>query len=494
MLFTQFQKVLFLEIIEATDQPIQIENFLQVSNLGVASLEKGTLIYIKKIQSKAFNASHQNSTISPTERQSAIAEGCKLEELIKNFLGASLGRDLDGEPLLFGKIISQSGLSDGQKILLQLSVQIHAQGADLTNLIIMMDEPENHLHPAASIDMISAIKDAAPDCQIWITTHSLPILSYFNDATLLFVENGKVCFSGSTPERVLESLVGEDERVQKIRDFTSLPSVYAMNRYAAECLLPPTVVAAKDEDDQINQIQDLIQKIKKDDTPLKILDFGAGKGRLLESLSSNTNEILKHIEYVAYDEFDDDTEYCKKVIESVYKDSSDRYFAKSTDLTAKLGKEYFDVIIMCNVLHEIDPKEWLKLFGKRGMVTSLLSEDGVLLLVEDEEIPVGEKAHTKGFIVFDTTELRTLFDIKNGETFLFSDQRNDGRLKAHIIEKNWLKRITAQTRKSSLKDRKSRASDEILKLRNEKPNYKNGRKHSFWVQQLANAELALRDL
>ena len=112
MLFTQFQKVLFLEIIEATDQPIQIENFLQVSNLGVASLEKGTLIYIKKIQSKAFNASHQNSTISPTERQSAIAEGCKLEELIKNFLGASLGRDLDGEPLLFGKIISQSGLSD----------------------------------------------------------------------------------------------------------------------------------------------------------------------------------------------------------------------------------------------------------------------------------------------------------------------------------------------------------------------------------------------
>ena len=161
------------------------KNFLQVSNLGVAYLQSGTLIYIKKIQSKAFNASHQNSTISPTERQTAIAEGCKLEELIKNFLGASLGRDLDGEPLLFGKIISQSGLSDGQKILLQLSVQIHAQGADLTNLIIMMDEPENHLHPAASIDMISAIKDAAPDCQIWIATHSLPILSYFNDATLL---------------------------------------------------------------------------------------------------------------------------------------------------------------------------------------------------------------------------------------------------------------------------------------------------------------------
>ena len=368
------------------------------------------------------------------------------------------------------------------------------KGADLNNLIIMMDEPENHLHPAASIDMIIAIREAAPDCQIWIATHSLPILSYFNDATLLFVEDGKVSFSGSTPERVLDSLVGGDERIQKIRDFTSLPSVYAMNRYAAECLLPPTVVAAKEKDAQITQIQNLIQKFKKDDEAIKILDFGAGKGRLLESLASSMDQVDKYIDYVAYDEFKDDAEYCKKVIKSVYKDSADRYFSKGSDLTAKLGKEYFDVIIMCNVLHEIDPKEWLKLFEKTGTVASLLSKDGVLLLVEDEEIPVGEKAHTKGFIVFDTTELRTLFKIKNEETFLFSDQRNDGRLKAHVIEKNWLIRITAQTRKSSLKDRKSRASDEILKLRNEKPNYKNGRKHSFWVQQLANADLALSEL
>ena len=116
-----------------------------------------------------------------------------------------------------------------------------------------------------------------------------------------------------------------------------------------------------------------------------------------------------------------------------------------------------------------------------------------MLIVEDEEIPVGEKAHTKGFIVFDTTELRTLFDIKNDEEFLNSDQRNDGRLKAHVIEKDWLTRITPESKKGSLEDRKKRAVDEILKLRDEAPNYKNGRKHSFWVQQLAYTELALTE-
>ncbi len=465
-----------------------------VKKLGINSLHDGTLSYIKEVQTRAFYASHPKSEIEEEDKLEAHANSKILEELIEKFLHTRLGTNLDGDPLMFDKIIPQAGLSDGQKILLQLCVQIHAQGESLKNLIIMMDEPENHLHPAASIDLIRAIKEAAPDCQIWVATHSIPILSYFNDATLLFVENGKVGFSGSTPERVLESLVGDDERVQKIRDFTSLPSIYAMNRYAAECLLPPTVVAAKDKDDQTLQIQNLIKEIKgkKDGAILKVLDFGAGKGRLLESLASTESAVEQHIDYVAYDEFDDDTEYCKNVIETVYGESTDRYFSKHNDLTAKLGKETFDLIIMCNVLHEIDPKEWLKLFGETGAITSLLSKDGVLLLVEDEEIPVGEKAHTKGFIVFDTTELRTLFAIK--EPIVMSDQRNDGRLKAHVIEKEWLTRITAKTRKDALIDRKKRAMSEIIDLRNAEPNYKNGRKHSFWVQQLANAELALAEL
>jgi len=344
--------------------------------------------------------------------------------------------------------------------------------------------------------MISTIREAAPDCQIWIATHSLPILSYFNEATLLFMENGSVSYSGSEPEQVLDTLIGGDERVQKIRDFTSLPSVYAMNRYAAECLVPPTAVPAKEKDSQTEQIQDMIQRLKdkKQTESLAILDFGAGKGRLLESMCHTSSTVASDLNYVAYDEFTDDADYCKDVIKGVYGNHDNRYFSSITDITASLGKAAFDMIVMCNVLHEIDPKYWIKMFGQDGEVTSLLADGGILLLVEDEEIPVGEKAHTKGFIVYDTTELRTLFAIDNSEQFIFSDQRNDGRLKAHVIDKDWLKRVTSETRKASLKDRKIRSVKEIMKLRGKSPSYKNGRKHSFWVQQLANAEMALSEL
>ncbi len=471
-------------------------NFEEVKRLGIAGLENGTLIYLKKIQTRAFNVTHPNSNFSRTDISLAKNAYQSLNKLIQKFLGTSLDRNQDGDPILFGKEIPMANLSNGQIIILQLCVQIHSQGASLDNLVITIDEPENHLHPEASIDMISSIIDAAPNCQIWIATHSLPILSYFDDATLLFVEDGKVNYAGNTPESVLNNLIGGDERVQKLRDFTSLPSVYAMNRYAAECLKPPAVVGAQEKDDQTKQIQNHITEIQKTIAPrsLRLLDYGAGKGRLLESLTADTNDLANTVDYVAFDEYLDDADTCKKVISAAYQDSKERHFTKISDLTTKFSKKYFDVIVMCNVLHEIDPKDWLNMFGAHGSVTSLLSDNGVLLLVEDEEIPIGEKAYAKGFIVFDTTELRDLFKIEPDEELVYSDQRNNGRLKAHIIEQKWLKRVTADSRIDALKERQRRARKEIIELRKAGPDYKNGRKHSFWVQQLANSDLALSEL
>jgi len=487
--------------ITLTDYRMQTETkfnqaFENVKTLGTNGLKDGVLIYIKKIQTRAFNVTHQNATQSAEVVSKAIKNFEYLVELIDKFLGTALERDIDGNPLLFSLPITDAKLSDGQKILLQLCVQIHAQSNSLDNLIIAMDEPENHLHPAASIDVIDALRKVATNCQIWIATHSLPILSYFNDATLLLVEDGSVNYAGSKPESVLSDLIGDDERIQKMQDFTSLPSIYAMNRYAAECLLPPATIGAKDRDDQTSQIQTHLSSIKSNitDRPLRLLDYGAGKGRLLNSLVDNSDDITSTIDYIAFDSFPDDADVCKEVIQKTYGDNTKRHFNKNSDLTAKYSKKYFDVIVMCNVLHEIDPNDWLTLFGGNGEVTSLLSDNGILLLVEDEEIPVGEKAYTKGFIVFDTTELKDLFDIQSDENLLYSDKRNDGRLKAHVIEKRWLERITNDTRCKSLEERQNRAAKEIIELRKLPSNYRNGRKHSFWTQQLANTVLALREL
>ena len=158
-------------------------------------------------------------------------------------------------------------------------------------------------------------------------------------------------------------------------------------------------------------------------------------------------------------------------------------------------KDSFDVVIMCNVLHEIDPKDWLKLFQSEGLISSLLSDNGMLLLVEDHQIPIGEKAYQKGFLVLDTPQLKDLFKISEKETdFTFSDKRGDGRLKAHQIPKRCLVQIDEASRLSAIKSMSTTAREKILEIREDKKNYQNGKLHGFWTQQFANAQLNLAEL
>lgn len=134
---------------------------------------------------------------------------------------------------------------------------------------------------------------------------------------------------------------------------------------------------------------------------LRILDYGAGKGRLISNIVDldevNQEKLIEKIDYIAFDKFADDKEYCESALIKAYGTCEKRYFNDFSNLLSVYDKGSFDVVIMCNVLHEIDPKDWLKLFQNEGTISSLLSENGILLLVEDHQIPIGEKAYQKVF-------------------------------------------------------------------------------------------------
>jgi hypothetical protein len=148
---------------------------------------------------------------------------------------------------------------------------------------------------------------------------------------------------------------------------------------------------------------------------------------------------------------------------------------------------------MCNVLHEIEPSEWLQFFAEHGAVRSLLRNDGFLLLVEDMRVPVGERAHAGGFLVLDTPELYKLYGFGPSEPgFALSDARGDGRLKAHLLPGVLLGRASKDTYRAALLQIRETALREIARLRqSSSTDYGAGRLHGFWVQQLANADLAL---
>lgn len=488
-----------IELEDWTNQTEQqwMQKASHATTIGVANLHQSTIPLIQKVTRTWFNSTHPSIIISQKEKDIATADYERLQSIIQSFIGTTIDVDQNGHSTLFGKPIAQTQLSAGQRVLLQLCVAIFAQGGSLENYIIFMDEPENHLHPSAVIDLLDAIKEHNPNGQIWIATHSIPLLSHFDSSSLWFVENGTVKHSGKKPELVLRSLLGDDDRIQKLRDFTSLPSELARNRFTFECLCPPQVVETDSKDPQSNQLNEQLKIIWKEKLSINLLDFGAGKGRMIANLSDYETVSKETLNYHAYEPFDTDKEYCLKNISLCYDDAENRYHTTIESLRTKVDDNYFDVVVLSNVLHEIPYSQWYSIFSD---IKNLLKEDGYLLLIEDCLIPIGELPHSNGFIVFNTLHLKKLFKIPSTEAnFIAHDARFDsleqrGRLMAHLIPQLYLTNISTETIKDALKELKQSAKTEIQKIRNEIPSYSNGLAHGFWIQQLANADLCLQEL
>lgn len=469
-----------------------------VDKVGVNSLPQGTYAKIQVIQNRWFNSTHQHSNAASEEREQAVKDYERLKDIIRIFLGTEITRTINDEATLFGFPLGQSNLSDGQKILLQFCLAIYSQQASLSDLILILDEPENHLHPSVIIETIERILTCVSNGQVWIATHSIPLLAHFDPSLLWYVENNQISHAGKIPEKVLHSLLGDEDEVSKLQDFLSLPSQFASSRYAFECLLEPQVVLTGTNDSQSIQIRTDLLSLSGN-SKLRILDYGVGKGRLISNITdldeSNKIKLLDSIEYIAFDKYSNDKEYCENALIKAYGDSDNRYFNDFNKLFSKYDKNSFDVVILCNVLHEIDPKDWLSLFQEDGSITNCLNENGILLLVEDHQIPIGEKAYQKGFLVLDTPQLKELFKISEKDIdFIFTDERGDGRLKAHQIPKRLLLQISEDTRLKAIKSMSTTAKDKILEIREKDKNYKNGKLHGFWTQQFANAQLNLSEL
>ena len=470
-------------------------------NPGFTNFSELCLFYVEQVVTLHWNASHQGYAGPSSDKEIAISEYERLQTLTKQLLGVAFGRDLEGRPTLFGKPVSASGISDGQRVLLQLCVALHAQRASLENTVFLLDEPENHLHPSAAVDLLKFLYENTTNSQIWVATHSVPLLAYMTSVepmSLWYVKDGSVSNAGKHPESVLSSLLGGEEEIAKLHAFTGLPAQLAAINYAAESLLAPKAIGNGRGDPQVSQVHSaLISPVEGQ--RIRVLDFGAGKGRLLEGMSAialdSGTDISNAIDYFAHNLPCKDEIYCRKTIESIYGSNEKRYFESIDEYFSHRDPGSIDVVVMCNVLHEIPPHKWPEIFSPNSLIGRALSDEGYLLIVEDQRIPVGELAHEYGFIVLDTPHLRTLFNIKQQhnetEKFKVNDARKDGRLKAHWIAKELIANATNTSVRLAISEVAATSKREIEAIRSKPKTYANGQLHGFWTQQLANASIFL---
>lgn len=477
----------------------QLQNQAELAkNPGLNNFQHLCFAHVEKTLERYWNASHQDAAQEQSELDLAKASYTKLTNLIQQLLKTKLGRSIDGDSTLFNKPLAQANLSDGQKVLIQLAVALHAQNGKLDDTVFLLDEPENHLHPSALIEFLDTLEEVAPNAQFWIATHSVPLLAHIANKepmSIWYVEDGAVSNTGSKPEKVLHGLLGNDAQIANLNNFSSLPAQYAALTFAAESLFPPKTVGGGKGDPQVAQIGEMLSF--DESKPIAVLDYGAGKSRLLAGLDSIAKEQGKELknclDYYAFDTSNADKPDSEATISAVYGSSDNKHFLNEEGYFSNKDDRVIDVVVMCNVLHEISASQWLKLFSDKSLINRALKDNGTLLVVEDQRIPTGEKAHEFGFLVFDTAHLKTLFSIKEEDIssglFRSQDHRSDGRLKAHWIDKSLLGRITSKTRKQAIEELIETAKTQIDQLRKATPDYKVGQLHGFWSQQLANAIL-----
>lgn len=460
-----------------------------------ANIDKEALLYIQCI------AQHNKSEFE------------QFNNLLEKIIGERIHDD-NGKLTFFSLAFKDMNLSPGQQYLLRLCVALFCNRQDnftpdKYRRVLLLDEPEMHLHPGVLLNVMHKIQEVFTETQIWIATHSITLLSMFDSVDIWYMNNGKPKRMGSNSYDVLQGLLTDktqktDYRA-KLEYFIQLPDFFAICEFAKESLKEAESLSLKEridgEPDPQNTLAKQVMNNEFDfDTPntlnkKKLVDFGAGKGRFIEGFS---NKDIDTFEYYAYNIINDlnhdDKTRCLDIMASRFGDDrvNEKYFENITELHNRLANQ-IDYVLLMNVLHEIDPCEWENTLKKE--ILPLLSDKGKLIIIEAEELTHGENASSCGFLILTEEASKKLF---GSVTINRPKDKKDKKTKiiAYIVGPKEIGNICKENIKDAVNTIYDEAIDKIKKTRekqtanSEENPHQKGIRHAFWLHQYANASIA----
>lgn len=343
------------------------------------------------------------------------------EEIIKD-LSAILGRDIrvvvsPDRSTITLKIYDEDDedyydfnvLSDGEKELFILFSDVVSRPA---KPIVIIDEPEAHLHPSMQTQLVDTMKKYCS--QLILATHSPSIMASCDRGSLFSISRETPKSSRFIVKQVADEKDLLDSLLSKYGGLSEFKTVSQWHReqadsefyrYLAECLKPGRVLDPTDVKPGDRQMAALIPRLLQHQTvssvPFRLLDFGGGKGRLLEMFvrslpEDRKNQALANIDYVLVD-------------------SNEVYHTTATELGQKYGIKMethkaieqisgsFQAIVCANVIHEVALGN---LSHTLHLLLTRLADNGFIYIVDMYDLPEGESS----FIAYRSSELANLIE------------------------------------------------------------------------------------
>lgn len=430
-------------------------------------------------------------------------------EQINVFLDRHLGRmlDFDSDPEQCMMTCREQGrtaisvekalkeMSPGERCILYFALGILCVQGDERmpdNYVILLDEPENHLHPKALRALIKDVKQEKTlpsNCRLMIASHSIFLVPMFQFEEIIHIQNGTLGHpSGKLYGNLYRSLVGSDSPDENdLQTFMTSLDQWGFANYIAECLAAePTVKDdSRETDPQFLKLKELLcpalWKRKEGEQPIRLLDYGGGGGRIAKCL-----DLYLKKQNCSLD---------KKLVYDIYDISPQRsklprepWMGEVYQNERGVPRDTYDFIVLYNVLHEVDVTEWSATLSN---IISMLKSTGILIFGERNVLTRGERPFGKsGYLVLELEELKYLF----GERFVDEiDVNVQGRdpTSCYVIRIQDKNLIPKENVKRAVKALKQRMDKEVRRYINREVSLPNSREYAFYCQGKINAEHAM---
>ena len=117
-----------------------------------------------------------NEAVAPNEDYRRIFE--EFQRILSKLLPASIGFERLEVRMPDVVLVTKSGefaidaMSGGVNAIFAMAWQIHLYGADKEACTVLIDEPENHLHPSMQRSLLPNLESAFPNYRFVVATHS----------------------------------------------------------------------------------------------------------------------------------------------------------------------------------------------------------------------------------------------------------------------------------------------------------------------------------